>query len=75
MNLPIKNIALLSAMLTVSVVLAGCGNKAPLVKPSDIPAKTPAEVPVAVQPAEVPAADPAAAPASEPASSTPAIPR
>ena len=75
MNLPIKNIALLSALLTVSVILAGCGNKGPLVKPSDIPAKTPVAAAATVQPAEIPAVDPAVTPASEPASSAPAIPR
>ncbi|MGV8922489.1 MAG: LPS translocon maturation chaperone LptM [Thermomonas sp.] len=53
------------------VALAGCGNKGPLVKPSDIP--VPVLAPADASPADPQAADPAATtPAAEPASDTPA---
>lgn len=66
-----KNIALLIAFSIACVALAGCGNKGPLVKPSDIPATAPA----ATQDNVEPAIDPDATPVSEPASGTPAARR
>lgn len=71
MNLPIKSIALLIALSITCVALSGCGNKGPLVKPSDIPAATPVVKPAAAKPA----ANPAAAPASEAEPDKPATPR
>ena len=75
MNLPtmpsIKNIALLIAFPIACVALAGCGNKGPLVKPSDIPAAAPAATPEKVDPAT----EPDATPAPQPVSGTPAARR
>ena len=66
-----KNIPLLTVLLVLSVALAGCGNKGPLVKPSDMPAAAPAATPAETEPA----AEPAAAPVPEPTSGTPAARR
>ena len=72
MNLPIRNVALPIALMTLCVALSGCGNKGPLVKPSAIPAATPAATAPA---AEQPAGDAATNEAPETGSGTPAARR
>lgn len=67
MNLPIRNVALPFALMTLCVALSGCGNKGPLVKPSDAPATTPA--------AATPAGDAAIDETPETGSGTPAARR
>ncbi|MDI1254013.1 lipoprotein [Thermomonas sp.] len=75
MNVPIKNIALLIALSIACVALTGCGNKGPLVKPSNIPATMPAAKPAVAPAAAVPASDSVVTPVPEPASGTPAARR
>ncbi|MEO6155027.1 MAG: lipoprotein [Thermomonas sp.] len=70
-----KIIALLIAVSIACAALMGCGNKGPLVKPSDIPVTTSAATPADAEPAPTPATDPAPTPVPEPASGTPAAPR
>jgi predicted small lipoprotein YifL len=70
MNTPTR-IAIAAALL---VLLAACGNKGPLVKPSQVPPAEPVSMPVSpdttpVDPA--PAEDSAPAPAAEPATAEP----
>jgi len=75
---PIKNFVLLIAVSITCVALAGCGNKGPLVKPSDIPESAPAASTVSpdtVEPTTEPVAEPDAKPVAEPASGTPAAQR
>lgn len=67
---PIKNIVLLIAISVTCVAVAGCGNKGPLVRPSEIPETAPAQTPAAE-----PAVEPGETPAAEPASGTPAAQR
>lgn len=71
---PIKNIALLIALSIACVAVAGCGNKGPLVKPSDIPEAAPAASTVPPASAD-PVAEPEVTPVAEPASGTPAAQR
>lgn len=75
---PTKNIVFSIALAITGVALAGCGNKGPLVKPSDTPAPTQAAstVPAAVdESAAEPVTDPDVTPAAEPASGAPAAQR
>jgi predicted small lipoprotein YifL len=70
MNTPMR-IAIAAALL---VLLAACGNKGPLVKPSQVPPAEPVSMPASpdttpVDPA--PAEDSAPAPAAEPATAEP----
>ncbi|MEO5629086.1 MAG: lipoprotein [Thermomonas sp.] len=51
MNLPIRNVALPLALMTLCVALSGCGNKGPLVRASDVPPPPAAVAPAAEQPA------------------------
>jgi predicted small lipoprotein YifL len=71
MNTPMR-IAIAAALL---VLLAACGNKGPLVKPSQVPPAEPVSMPASpgdmpVDPA--PAEDTTPAPAAEPAATEPA---
>ncbi|GAA0710580.1 LPS translocon maturation chaperone LptM [Dokdonella soli] len=45
----------IAVLVLVALLLAACGNKGPLVKPTPKPASTPAQAPVA-QPAQAPEA-------------------
>lgn len=74
---PIKNIALLIALAITGLALAGCGNKGPLVRPSDIPAPAPAAstVPAVDESAAEPITEPDATPVADPATGTPAAQR
>ncbi len=72
MNLPIRSVALLIALLSLCVALAGCGNKGPLIRASEAPAAAKAAVkPPAV---ETPASD-ATSEEPETSSGTPAAHR
>ena len=70
---PIKNIVLLIVISITCVALAGCGNKGPLVRPSEIPVT--ASAPAAAPTDGEPAAEPDVTPAAETASGAPAAQR